>query len=149
MIWCSKWIKCGSKRKMYIIHTQMCSSTNQSITDLHNVSKILAKRNLQEMKEVKIQLLMQPPRLQHTVECHYKLSNITWYYGSNVVNPATKHKKIWACFLSLARSKLRLCSVNHRAGYVSNIAYDWLSTVWAYSEQETENRPPCCCKPFG
>ena len=47
----------------------------------------------------------------------------------------------WACFLSLARSKLRLCSANHRAGYFSNLACDWLSIVWAYSEQETENGP--------
>ena len=39
---------------------------------------------------------------------------------------------------SLARSKLRLCSANHRAGYFSNLACDWLSTVWAYS-QETKN----------
>ena len=38
----------------------------------------------------------------------------------------------WACFLSLARSKLRLCSANHRAGYFSNLACDWLSIVWAY-----------------
>ena len=46
-----------------------------------------------------------------------------------------------ACFLYLARSKLRLCSANHRAGYFSNLACDWLSIVWAYSEQETENGP--------
>ena len=46
-----------------------------------------------------------------------------------------------ARFLSLAGSKLRLCSANHRAGYFSNLACDWLSIVWAYSEQETENRP--------
>ena len=49
----------------------------------------------------------------------------------------------WARFLSPARSKLRLCLANHRAGYFSNLACDWLSTVWAYSEQETENRPRC------
>ena len=47
----------------------------------------------------------------------------------------------WARFLSLARSKLRLCSANHRAGYFSNLACDWLSIVWAYSEQETEIGP--------
>ena len=44
-----------------------------------------------------------------------------------------------ACFLFLTRSKLRLCSGNHRTGYFSNLACDWLSIVWAYSEQETEN----------
>ena len=32
----------------------------------------------------------------------------------------------WAHFLSLARSKLGLCSANHRAGYFSNLACDWL-----------------------
>ena len=47
----------------------------------------------------------------------------------------------WARFLSLAPSKLRLCSANHRAGYFSNLACDWLSIVWAYSKQETENGP--------
>ena len=47
----------------------------------------------------------------------------------------------WARVLSLAWSKLRLCSANHRAGYFSNMACDWLSRVWAYSEQETENGP--------
>ena len=46
-----------------------------------------------------------------------------------------------ACFLSLAQSKLRLWSANHRAGYFSNLACDWLSIVWAYSELETENGP--------
>ena len=44
-------------------------------------------------------------------------------------------------FLSLARSKLRLCSDNHRIGYFSNLDCDWPSKVWAYSEQETENGP--------
>ena len=44
-------------------------------------------------------------------------------------------------FQALAQSKLRLCSANHRAGYFSNLACDWLCIVWAYSEQETENRP--------
>ena len=51
------------------------------------------------------------------------------------------HIYIRARFLSLAPSKLRLCSANHRAGYFSNLACDWLSIVWAYSEQETENGP--------
>ena len=41
----------------------------------------------------------------------------------------------------LARGKLRLCLANHRAGYFSNLPCDWLSIVWAYSEQETENSP--------
>ena len=36
-------------------------------------------------------------------------------------------------FLSLARSKLRLWSANHRPGYWSNRPCDWPSTAWAYS----------------
>ena len=50
---------------------------------------------------------------------------------------------IWypGLFLSLAQSKLRLCSANHRAGYFNNLTCDWLRIVWAYSEQETENGP--------
>ena len=51
------------------------------------------------------------------------------------------HSRIRAHFLSFARSKLKLCSANHRSGYFSNLACDWLSIVWAYSEQETENGP--------
>ena len=47
----------------------------------------------------------------------------------------------WNRFLSLTLSKLRLCSANHRTWYFSNLACDWLSIVWAYSEQETEHRP--------
>ena len=50
-------------------------------------------------------------------------------------------KVIRARFLSLPRSKLRLCSTNHRPGYWSNLPSDWLSTTWAYSEHEIENGP--------
>ena len=65
-----------------------------------------------------------------------------------------QHKRqTWARFLSLAQSKLRLCLTNHRAGYSNYLACDWLSIVWVYSEQETENRPwasvsrpTSCCK---
>ena len=42
----------------------------------------------------------------------------------------------WARFLSLARSRLRLCSASHRA-------CDWLSIVWAYSKRYTENGSRC------
>ena len=44
-----------------------------------------------------------------------------------------------ARFLSLAWSKLRLYSANHRPGYFSNRPCDWPSKAWVYSEQETEN----------
>ena len=30
---------------------------------------------------------------------------------------------------------------SHRPGYWSNLSCDWRGTAWAYSEQETENRP--------
>ena len=46
---------------------------------------------------------------------------------------------IWGHFLSLAQSKPRLCSANHRVRYFNNLACDWLSIVWAYYKQETEN----------
>ena len=39
-----------------------------------------------------------------------------------------------AHFLSLAWSKLRLCSANHRSGYWSNLPCDWPSSAGAYSE---------------
>ena len=52
----------------------------------------------------------------------------------------------WARFLCLARSNLRLCSDNHRAGYFSNMTCDWLSIVWANSEQETEKRALSLCE---
>ena len=50
-------------------------------------------------------------------------------------------------FLSLARSKLRLCAANHRPGYWAKLPCDWPSTAWAYSEQETENMPWTCEDP--
>ena len=51
-----------------------------------------------------------------------------------------------AHFLFLTPSKLKhLCSANHRPGYFSNLAFDWLSIVWACSEQETENGPWSRC----
>ena len=52
---------------------------------------------------------------------------------------------IWARFLSLARSKVSLCSANHRPGYWSNPPGYWLSTAWAYFKQERENRPRMFC----
>ena len=56
-----------------------------------------------------------------------------------------RNNKIWARFLSLTLTKLRLCSTNHRVAYFRNLACDWLSIVWAYSEQETENGPWWLC----
>ena len=59
--------------------------------------------------------------------------------------PYDNDNRAWARFLSLARSKLRLCSAIHRAGYFSNLAWDWPSIVWVYSEQDTEIGPRCVC----
>ena len=87
---------------------------------------------------------------------YYKLSQVPiWPNRQNIINQMPSEYKrdfpnsmiildgieIRVCFLSLAQSKLRLCSANHRPGYWSNLACDWPSTAWAYSEQETENGP--------
>ena len=65
-----------------------------------------------------------------------RIASVRWFLHT------ASHKMLpelffWAHFLSLARSKLRVCSANHRAGYFSNLECDWLSIVWAYSERET------------
>ena len=64
----------------------------------------------------------------------------------NLVQYMSDKRQIWSPqvlgpFSVSARSKLRLCSASHRAGYFSNLDCDWLSIVWAYSEQVTENGP--------
>ena len=64
-----------------------------------------------------------------------------WALVGYWLNARARSSLTRARFLSFARSKLRLCSANHRAGYFSNLACDWLSIVWVYSEQETENGP--------
>ena len=75
-----------------------------------------------------------------------KLNKFLWltmlWWQMSVKQRAHKIKhNSWAHFVSLAQSKLRLCSANHRPGYWSNLSCDWPSTAWAYSEQETENGP--------
>ena len=62
---------------------------------------------------------------------------ITWRHQATLSQQAITSAR----FLSLTRSKLRLCSANHRPGYWSNLPCDWPSTAWAYSEQETGNGP--------
>ena len=44
-----------------------------------------------------------------------------------------------ARFLSLARSKLRLRLANHRAGYLSNLACDWLSMLYEHCAHAGQN----------
>ena len=73
--------------------------------------------------------------------CHYREC---WIW--NWSNTMSILSALWilmarARFLSLAWSKLRLCSANHRPGYWCNLPCDCPSTAWAYSEQETENMP--------
>ena len=76
---------------------------------------------------------------------HLDLGSIT---RMNSDEEGNMYALIRARFLSIARSKLRLCSANHRAGYFSDLACDLLSIIWVYSKQETENepRPPVCNK---
>ena len=75
---------------------------------------------------------------------HFMYTGDAWdagrILGSGITANVIEMRR-WARFLSLAWSELRLCGANHRAGYFSNLACDWLSIVWAYSEQETENGP--------
>ena len=54
----------------------------------------------------------------------------------NVYLVASRFCKILVRFQSLAESKLRLCSANHKPGYWSNLPCDWLSTAWTYSEKQ-------------
>ena len=51
---------------------------------------------------------------------------------------AIKSWPFWVRFLSLAWSKLKICSANHRPFCWSKLSCDWRSTAWFYSEQETE-----------
>ena len=67
--------------------------------------------------------------------------NINEAFIGNINLIQTNHAThIRAHFLSIAQSKLRLCSANYRPGYWSNPPCDWPNTAWANSEQETENR---------
>ena len=71
-----------------------------------------------------LQLRVPSPDLQTYV-------SVTWRAreGTHTIVPVLAAR---TRFLSLAQSKLRLCSANHRAGYFSNLACDWLSIVWAF-----------------
>ena len=51
-----------------------------------------------------------------------------WYiFKKNMFQIDVRYLDIRAHFLSLVPSKLRLCMANHRTGYFSNLAGDWLS----------------------
>ena len=72
----------------------------------------------------------------------YKCITPKWH-----ISLISKYNTNRARFLSLAQSKLRLCSANHWPGYWSNLPCDWPSTAWAFSEQEIESGP-CTRKEF-
>ena len=55
--------------------------------------------------------------------------------------PAATHLGTKSRFLSFAPSKFRLCSANHRAGYFSNLACDWLSIVWVRDRKWAQINP--------
>ena len=93
---------------------------------VHNVSILVVRKLIFE-------LFMLMERIN---EYHLLISDCisTWTWRA---------KYSTACFRSLAQSKLRLCSANHKPGYWCNLPCDWPSTGWAYSEQETENGHRC------
>ena len=66
---------------------------------------------------------------------------LCWIDFQSICFTRMKSKIPGPVFCLLLKSKLRLCSANHRPGYWSNLPCDWPSTAWAYSEQETENGP--------
>ena len=89
-------------------------------------------------------------------QSHYHIYTIEWMFQISICfhqvsTLLLKYQAFRARFLSLAWSKLRLCSANHRPGYWSNLPCDWPSTVWAYPEQETKNGPRYfeLCEPAG
>ena len=75
--------------------------------------------------------------LQHWYITH--LENHTHVYSLKSCAYVMGYIVWWARLLYLAQSRLRLCSANHRPGYLSNLPCDWPSAAWAYSKQETEN----------
>ena len=68
--------------------------------------------------------------------------HITWNCGISEQNDVSSPNVVES-HQGPFSSKLRLCLANHRPGYWSNLPCDWPSTAWAYSEQQTENRPSC------
>ena len=82
--------------------------------------------------------------------CIPVLQIVTKIGSFNHVILSVLHTLSCARFLSLARSKLRVCLANHRAGYFSILACDWQSIVWAYSD-DPANFPvlwQCCTENF-
>ena len=129
----------------------------------HQLTKVmLTRQRLVSKKNIKWHILCAIITQRHEHHYIYFLERKWWYvdsislkmFGKGPIHigqfsiglrdgllPNMHQATTWAQFLSFARSKLRLCSANHRPGYWSNLSCDWPSTAWAYAEQETENGP--------
>ena len=96
-----------------------------------------------------LQYLFPPVSLPSSISSLQYLDHVTWRkaISSHRTGPilSLARSKLRLCLANhragyFALSKLRLCSANHRPGYWSNLPCDWPSTAWAYSEQETSKR---------
>ena len=111
----------------------------------HEMSQNLEGARLILVRETQ-NFMLKHPRAKYLIE--NLILAVFWaipkssYLGHGLII-ITPQYSVWARFLVVAQSKLRLCSPNHRPGYWSNLPCDWPSTAWAYSEQETENGPWC------
>ena len=106
--------------------------------DLHMYFHMkMAKTRSLTLKVMTWHQYVTPPLSQAMLYVNRHLKKYKLFKFSNI--PTGTEGNCSTCFLSLARKKLRLCSANHRADYFSNLACDWLSIVWAYSKQESEN----------
>ena len=72
--------------------------------------------------------------------CLAAIELLSWYPLILTLESMQLISKIWAHFLSLARSKLKLCSANHWAGYFSNLSVTWPVIGWAQSEVTPSKR---------
>ena len=139
------WLSFSQQRLRWYGHLQYAMSCIKSITDLAIPSTRQWGRPLD--RSVVRRKTAVTPLLTHWNHCSLVISHRdvvrkcedwcqrlwpVWHWHGGPVCDA-----VWARFLSLAQSKLRLCSANHRAGYFSNLACDWLSIVWVYSKQKT------------
>ena len=145
-------VRCGTK--MYMIDTIAISIPQNGQMSMHWISLLLLvslftkpKADISNLSldnkldTMNLTTMFVGVLILYTI-CRHQcdiLMHVGGWYVPQVYSGESSFSR--ARFLSLTRSKLRLCSANHRAGYFSNLACDWLSIVWAYSKQETENGP--------
>ena len=109
---------------MYLFH---CNEVSWGSSRLKSAAiRLFVQRNILTTKKT--------PELHITVPFVNGI-RFPWQRASNVDSSSMTWRHL------IIRSKLRLCSANHRPGYWSNLPCDWPSTAWAYFEQETENGP--------